>query len=122
MEDPTRLLRRLNLSREEHSQRLLTMLVLGSDYPRWNTESTPSERGLEFLRRLHELSFGDGALEDDVVFVDELELPRRHVQAWLWNARTSGGRPLTRAGEELGFELRFSRSRAANPETEGVER
>ena len=33
------------------------------------------------------------------------------VTPWLWNAHTTDGEPLTRAGLELGYELRFSRAR-----------
>lgn len=77
MEDPWALLRRLKLGREEYCQRLLTMLILEREYPRWNTRSTPSARGLQFLRDLDALSFGSAGFEDDVVFVDELELPSR---------------------------------------------
>ena len=46
IEDPYGLLRRLRLGREEYCQRLLTMLILGGPYPRWNTRSAPSARGL----------------------------------------------------------------------------
>lgn len=77
MEDPTRLLRRLNLGREEYCQRLLTMLILDGGYPRWNTSSRPSERGVEFLRSLDRLSFGSSRLDGEVSFVDEFDLPRR---------------------------------------------
>jgi hypothetical protein len=77
MEDPHALLRRLKLGREEYCQRLLTMLILDSDYPRWNTRSGPSPAGLGFLRALDELSFGAPDVADDAVFVDELDLPRR---------------------------------------------
>jgi hypothetical protein len=70
-------LRRLKLGREEYCQRLLTMLVLEGDYPRWNTRSTPSPAGLRFLRALDELSFGAADVPDDAAFVDELDLPRR---------------------------------------------
>ena len=77
MEDPHALLRRLKLGREEYCQRLLTMLILDGDYPRWNTRSTPSPTGLAFLRALDELSFGGADVADDAVFVDELDLPRR---------------------------------------------
>ena len=77
MEDPHKLLRRLRLGREEYCQRLLTMLVLEGEYPRWNTRSTPSAAGLAFLRALDELSFGVADLPDDAAFVDELDLPRR---------------------------------------------
>ncbi|WP_432476675.1 hypothetical protein [Nocardioides sp. GXQ0305] len=78
MEDPHALLRRLKLGREEYCQRLLTMLILDADYPRWNARSTPSPAGLQFLRALDELSFGAADVPDDVEFVDELDLPRRH--------------------------------------------
>jgi hypothetical protein len=77
MEDPHALLRRLKLGREEYCQRLLTMLILDGDYPRWNTRSTPSPAGMAFLRALDELSFGAADVPDDAVFVDELDLPRR---------------------------------------------
>jgi hypothetical protein len=77
MEDPHALLRRLKLGREEYCQRLLTMLILDGDYPRWNTRSVPSPAGLDFLRALDELSFGSADVPDDAVFVDELDLPRR---------------------------------------------
>ncbi len=77
MEDPHALLRRLKLGREEYCQRLLTMLILDGDYPRWNTRSAPSATGLAFLRALDELSFGGADVAEDAVFVDELDLPRR---------------------------------------------
>ncbi len=36
-----------------------------------------------------------------------------HVRPWIWSAATSGGQPLTRLGEQTGYELRMSRYRAA---------
>ncbi|GAA2161981.1 hypothetical protein [Actinomadura napierensis] len=36
----------------------------------------------------------------------------RRVRPWIWNAGTSGGRPLTQPGARTGFELRLSRYRA----------
>jgi hypothetical protein len=33
----------------------------------------------------------------------------KHVVPWIWSSQTSGGRPLTSAGEHLGAELRLSR-------------
>lgn len=78
-EDPHLLLGRLALGREEYCQRLLTMLVLGGDYPRWNTRSTPTEQGVAFLQALDELSFGTSRCTEPVVFVDELELPPPHA-------------------------------------------
>ena len=78
MEDPHRLLRRLKLGREEYCQRLLTMLILDADYPRWNTRSTPSTAGLIFLRALDQLSFGTADVPETATFVDELDLPRRN--------------------------------------------
>jgi hypothetical protein len=78
LESPTELANRLRLGREEFLQRLLTGLMLGGPYPRWNTRSTVSEDGLRFLRSLWALS-GFGAWPDEPpVFVDEYELPRRH--------------------------------------------
>ena len=65
MDDLWALLRRLKLGREEFCQRLLTMLVLEDDYPRWNTRSKPSPRGLRFLHALDELSFGVATVDDD---------------------------------------------------------
>jgi hypothetical protein len=77
-EDPSRLLGRLRLGREEFCQRLLTMLILGGPYPRWNMPSTPSAAGVRFLGRIHELSFGEPLEDSDAcVFVDEFDLPRR---------------------------------------------
>lgn len=78
MEDPDQLRRRLKLGREEYCQRLLTMLIVEGDYPRWNTISQPSARGTAFLRALDELSFGPPAVTDSDTFVDELDLPARH--------------------------------------------
>lgn len=77
VEDPHVLLRRLKLGREEYCQRLLTMLILNADYPRWNARSAPAPEGLAFLRALDELSFGAADVPDSSLFVDELDLPRR---------------------------------------------
>ena len=68
---------RLKLGREEFCQRLVTTLIVGGTYPRWNSWSTPTTQGVEFLRRLDELSFGEPAPAPAEVFVDELELERR---------------------------------------------
>lgn len=78
-EDPQSLLRRLKLGREEYCQRLLTVLILGGTYPRWNTRSTPTAEGAAFLRALDALSFGEARCTDPIVFVDELELAPRHA-------------------------------------------
>ena len=51
-EDPLTLLGRLRLGREEYCQRLLTMLILEDDYPRWNSRLIPSDDGLRFLGSL----------------------------------------------------------------------
>lgn len=79
IENPDELLRRLRLGREEYVQRLLTMLILGGAYPRWNTASTLSSEGEEFLRRLEMLSFGDAGPWAAPAFIDEFDLPRRHA-------------------------------------------
>lgn len=76
-ETPAELLARLKLSREEFCQRLLTTLILGAPYPRWNTRSRASAEGTGFLRDLHDLSFGGGWPGDDFEFVDEFDLPAR---------------------------------------------
>ena len=77
IEHPEILLKRLKLGREEYCERLLTMLVLNDEYPRWNTRSTPSPEGLSFLAALDRLSFGDAGELTDAAFVDELDLPAR---------------------------------------------
>lgn len=77
-EDPLTLLARLKLGREEFCQRLLTMLILGGTYPRWNTRSTPTSAGDQFLRQLYQASFGDHGWSSPIAFVDEFDLPRRH--------------------------------------------
>jgi hypothetical protein len=79
VEDPDVLRRRLKLGREEFCQRLLTMLILEAEYPRWNTVGQPAPRGLSFLRSLDEASFGSSDLADDSAFVDEFDLPARHA-------------------------------------------
>lgn len=77
-EDPAALLARRGLSREDFCQRLLTMLIVGGRYPRWNTPTTPSPAGRRFLDRLHRRSFGGALARDDgLVFVDEFDLPAR---------------------------------------------
>lgn len=94
-ENPYSLLSRLRLGREEFCQRLLTSLILGGPYPRWNTRSVPTAQGVAFLKSLDKLSFGDSRWASDAVFVDELDLPRRHDnerggapdQAVLWPGR-----------------------------------
>lgn len=75
MEDPDELLRRLRLGREEYVQRLLTMLIVGGAYPRWNQRSRLSPQGQVFLATLHELSFGERVDLERADFVDELDLP-----------------------------------------------
>ena len=77
IEDPYSLLRRLRLGREEYCQRLFTMLILGGPYPRWNTRSSPSIRGLEFLRTLDELRSENRPPSTRPRFVDEMDLPAR---------------------------------------------
>lgn len=77
-ETPADLLRRLKLGREETFQRLLTSLILRGPYPPWNQRSTPSPQGIAFLRSLFELTIGGDWPGDDLIFVDELELPARH--------------------------------------------
>lgn len=75
LETPAQLFGRLKLGREEFCQRLLTSLLLGAPYPKWNTRSRRCPEGTAFLRQLHEQSFGSGWPGDDFWFVDEFELP-----------------------------------------------
>ena len=58
-------------------QRLLTTLILDAPYPKWNTSSSASPAGIEFLRTLHALSFGAGWAGPEFAFVDEFELRGR---------------------------------------------
>ncbi|HSK55981.1 MAG TPA: hypothetical protein VK908_12050 [Jiangellales bacterium] len=74
-EDPWALRGRLALGREEFCQRLITTLIVGGRYRRWNTASEPSADSLLFLRALRRLA-GLGPLPA-CVFVDEFELPAR---------------------------------------------
>ena len=53
-EDPDQLLL-MKLGREEYCQRMLTSLILGGPYPKWNTRNIPSESGFRFLDILHHL-------------------------------------------------------------------
>jgi hypothetical protein len=76
-ENPHDLLGRLKLGREEFCQRLLTSLILGGPYPRWNTRSRVSPLGAAFLRKLDVLSLGTDRWHEAGIFVDELDLPRR---------------------------------------------
>ncbi len=81
IEHPEILLKRLKLGREEYCQRLLTMLLLNSGYPRWNTSSALSPQGLVFLSELDRLSFGEAGDLSDARFVDEFDLPARPKHA-----------------------------------------
>lgn len=71
-EDPDVLLK-MKLGREEYLQRMLTSLILGRSYPRWNTRNPPSTSGDSFLRDLYKKTCGD-ELVGQLEFVDELEL------------------------------------------------
>jgi hypothetical protein len=92
-ESPRTLLSRLKLGREEFCQRLLTMLILGAPYPRWNTRHEASPRGERFLESLYRLSFDPDSWPGHGLFVDELDMPARHEdekgcapdQAVLWS-------------------------------------
>jgi hypothetical protein len=65
------------LGGRSYCQRLLTSLIVGGWYPRWNTRSVPVSQGLRFLQRLWVLSFSEAWPGDDAVFIDEFELPPR---------------------------------------------
>ncbi|MFL6072425.1 MAG: hypothetical protein ACJ73S_03410 [Mycobacteriales bacterium] len=74
-ENPVTLLSRLKLGREEYLQRLLTALVVGGAYPKWNSRNQPSPAGLRYLRLLDERCFGGPAWPGEPTFVDEFDLP-----------------------------------------------
>ena len=76
-ETPRELLTRLKTGREESMQRLLTTLILGAPYPRWNTPMRPCAAGIEWLRELYALSFGPEWPGVIPTFVDEYELRSR---------------------------------------------
>ncbi|MCB1000368.1 MAG: hypothetical protein KDB40_13815 [Acidimicrobiales bacterium] len=76
-ERPDELLRRLKIGREEAMQRLLTSLIVGGPYPKWNQRSTPSAAGVTFLRSVFLRCFSAPWPGDDFVFVDEYELRGR---------------------------------------------
>lgn len=77
-ERPEALRSRLKLGREEYCQRLITSLIVGGRYPRWNTRSQPCTGGVDFLQGLWRLSFAEPWPGDQMDFVDEFELPPRH--------------------------------------------
>lgn len=76
-ESPAVLLARLRLGREEFCQRLLTSLILGGPYPKWNARSRPAPEGLRFLEAVHGVCFGPPWPGNDLLFIDEFELPAR---------------------------------------------
>jgi hypothetical protein len=53
------------------------MLIVGGDYPKWNTRSHPSKRGARFLTELDRLSFGTAEDLEHAVFIDECDLAKR---------------------------------------------
>jgi hypothetical protein len=75
-EDPDELRVRLRLGREEFCQRLLTSLIVGGAYPRWNSRNAPSSHGARYLELLDAAAFGTIPREAPI-FVDELDLPSR---------------------------------------------
>ena len=71
-EDPDKLLTK-KFGREEYCQRMLTSLIVGGPYPRWNTVNAPSDRGSQFLENLYALAYRD-RLNGPFDFIDEYEL------------------------------------------------
>ena len=53
---------------------MLTSLILGGPYPKWNSRNIPSESGFRFLDILHHFAFGFH-LDQPMDFIDEFELP-----------------------------------------------
>jgi len=52
---------------------MLTSLVIGNTYPRWNTRNPPSPAGQRFLEALYHQAYGT-LIEGPMEFVDEFEL------------------------------------------------
>ena len=80
-ENPDELLAGSGLGSEEYLQCLLTMLIIGGPYPRWNTRSVLSPEGRRFLQLLDTLSFHSVGEVGDAVFIDEFDLPKRPEDA-----------------------------------------
>jgi hypothetical protein len=76
-EDPDQLLL-MKLGREEYCQRMLTSLIIGGPYPKWNSKNIPSENGIKFLKGLHHLAFGSD-IEKPIEFIDEFDLPGKSL-------------------------------------------
>ena len=72
-EDPDQLLL-MKLGREEYCQRMLTSLIIGGPYPKWNSKNIPSENGFKFFNSLQHLAFGSD-IEKPIEFIDEFDLP-----------------------------------------------
>ena len=72
----------------------------------------PAFRGRGWAKHLVALGLQHFRDPQRTVFRADIKESNRPSRAvWLWNAHTSVGEPLTRAGLELGYELRFSRAR-----------
>lgn len=77
-EQPDRLRHRLDSSREEYAQRLLTSLIVGGAYPAWNSRNPACASGSAYIEALWELSFpGCRWPGGTCAFVDEFNLPAR---------------------------------------------
>ena len=74
------------------------------------TAEDGEQRALEYragsLERLHELRM---QIRDELAASADGDA-RRHIEPWVWRWE-SGGKPITAAGQETGFELRFSRNK-----------
>jgi hypothetical protein len=58
----------------------------------------------------HEFGSLEELQEARLALRDELLAEESDVQPWIWRAETSGGRPLTPTGNQVGYELRLSRA------------
>ena len=76
-EDPDQLLL-MKLGREEYCQRMLTSLIIGGPYPKWNSKNIPSESGFKFLKILNNLAF-DSDIKNPIEFIDEFDLPGKSI-------------------------------------------
>jgi hypothetical protein len=77
--DPDQLRARFRSGREGFLQLLVASLVVGGTPPKWNQPNTVTERGRRWLTELIGIAgLPAPDLGDEMLFVNEFELPRRH--------------------------------------------
>lgn len=77
--DPDQLRARFRSGREEFLQLLIASLVVGDTPPKWNQPSAVTDRGRQWLTDLIAIAgLPAPSPRDEMSFVNEFELPRRH--------------------------------------------